>query len=70
MNGLTVVPLLLAFGALLLAALERAERRRAEAELERWKALLTVYARAHAGTNGTVPDWRWPPAPYEEEKQP
>ena len=66
MNGAVVIPALIAFGAVLLAALERAERRRAELELERWKAFVALYARAHAGTNGTVPDWRWPV--YEEEE--
>ena len=69
MNGTVVVPALVALFAVLLAVLERHERRRAEAELERWRAFVVLYARAHAGTNGTVPDWRWPahPVPQQED---
>ena len=68
MNGAVVIPTLIAFGALLLAVLERGERRRAEAELERWKAFVALYARAHASANGAVPDWRWPIHPTTREE--
>jgi hypothetical protein len=65
MNGLTVVPLLLAFFAITLAYLERRERRRQEAELDRLRALL-------AARNGNRLDWIWPDGvvfhPHEEEQ--
>jgi len=60
-NGLTVVPLLLAFFAIALAYLERRERRRQEAELDRLRALLAA-RNGHAGS----PEWLWPTY-YEEE---
>jgi hypothetical protein len=61
-NGLTVVPLLLAFFAIALAWLERRERRRQEAELDRLRALLAA-RNGHAGH----PEWLWPATPYEED---
>ena len=63
-NGLTVVPLLLAFFAITLAALERRERRRQEAELDRLRALLAA-RNGHAGP----PEWLWPPTPHPEEER-
>jgi len=62
-NGLTVVPLLLAFFAITLALLERRERRRQEAELDRLRALLAA-RNGHAG----APEWLWPV--YHEEEHP
>jgi len=61
-NGLTVIPLLLAFFAITLAYLERRERRRQEAELDRLRALLAA-RNGHAG----APEWLWPVTPYEED---
>jgi len=58
-NGLTVIPLLVAFGALILAVLEHRARRRQQAELDRLRALL------EAG-NGRGTAWRWPPTPQPE----
>jgi hypothetical protein len=60
-TGAVVVPLLLALFAVVLAALERRERRRQEVELDRLRALL-------AASNGHVgaPDWVWPV--YHEEE--
>jgi hypothetical protein len=62
-NGLTVVPLLLAFFAIALALLEHRERRRQEAELDRLRALLAA-RNGHAG----APEWLWPA--YHEEEHP
>ena len=62
-NGLTVVPLLLAFFAIALAYLERRERRRQEAELDRLRALLAT-RNGYAG----APEWVWPV--YHEEETP
>lgn len=63
MNGAEVVPLLLAVFAVLLAALERRERRHVEAELDRLRALLAA-RNGHAGS----PEWLWPT--YHEEEAP
>ena len=60
MNGAEVVPLLLAVFAVLLAVLERLERRRQEAEVERLRELL-----AARNGNGSI-DWLWPNV-YQEE---
>jgi hypothetical protein len=62
-NALVVLPLIATFGALLLAALERRERRRQEAELHRLRALLSA-RNGHAG----APEWVWPV--YHEEEHP
>jgi len=59
-NGAEVVPLLLAVFAVLLAVLERLERRRQEAEVERLRELL-----AARNGNGSI-DWLWPNV-YQEE---
>ena len=64
MNGAEPVPALLAIFAVLLAALERRERRRQEAELDRLRALLAV-RNGHAGS----PEWLWPPTPHPEEER-
>jgi hypothetical protein len=62
MNATVFVPLLLAVFCLLLALLERRERRRQEAELDRLRALL-----AARNGNGSI-EWLWPNV-YEEEEQ-
>jgi hypothetical protein len=62
MNGAVVVPILLALFALILAALERRERCRQEAELHRLRALLSA-RNGHAGS----PEWVWPVYHEEEE---
>ena len=63
-DGAVLIPLLLAVFAVLLAALERRERRHVEAELDRLRALLAA-RNGHAGT----PDWLWPPTPHPEEER-
>jgi hypothetical protein len=55
MTGAVFIPLLITFGALLIAFLEHRERRRQGAELDRLRALL-------AARNGHAPDWVWPRA--------
>jgi hypothetical protein len=62
-NGAVVVPLLLALFAVVLAALERRERRRQEAEVNRLRALL-----AARNGHGGHPEWLWPV--YIEEETP
>jgi hypothetical protein len=62
-NAITFIPALIAAGCLLLAVLERRERRRQEAELDRLRALLSA-RNGYAGT----PDWVWP-AYYPEEER-
>jgi len=62
-NGAELVPLLLAVFAVLLAALERRERRHVEAELDRLRGLLAA-RNGHAGS----PEWLWPPTPHPEEE--
>jgi type II secretory pathway component PulM len=52
-TGVVFIPLLVALFAVILAALERRERRRQEAELDRLRALL-------AARNGHAPEWVWP----------
>jgi hypothetical protein len=64
MNGLVFVPALLAAFCLLLALLERRERRRQEVELDRLRALL-----AARNGNGGPPEWLWPATPRHEEEQ-
>ena len=63
-NGAELVPLLLVSFAIALALLERRERRRQEAELDRLRALLAV-RNGHAGS----PEWLWPPTPHPEEER-
>jgi hypothetical protein len=63
-NGAEFVPLLLAVFAVLLAVLERRERRHVEAELGRLRALLAA-RNGHAGS----PEWLWPPTPHPEEER-
>src|SRR4249920_2059406 len=61
-TGVVFIPLLVALFAITLAALERRERRRQEAELDRLRALLAA-RNGHAG----APEWVWPAIPYEED---
>jgi hypothetical protein len=63
-NATVFIPALLAAFCLLLALLERRERRRQEAELNRLRALL-----AARNGNGGHPEWVWPATPRHEEEQ-
>jgi hypothetical protein len=62
-TGAVFIPALVALFAVVLAVLERRERRRQEVELDRLRALL-------AARNGHVgaPEWLWPV--YHEEEHP
>jgi hypothetical protein len=64
-NALVVLPWFIALFLVVLTLLERRERRRQEAELDRLRALLAA-RNGHAG----APEWVWPAYPYEQEETP